>query len=153
MAEKFGVYLEKAGITDRATILIDTEGIVRHASSVGPGGRRNIDELLALATEVNTKHPAKSPPLPAARKALSKDAVLYVREGCRFCAAVLRAAENLHCTNIFKVRDVTQDEGARRDLDSLAGEGAKVPALVEGGKVTQESGEIIRYLAEMYART
>lgn len=79
--------------------------------------------------------------------------MLYVREGCSFCAAVLRAAENLHCTNIFKVRDVTKDEGARRDLDALAGNGAKVPALVEGGKVLQESGEIIRYLAEMYART
>jgi glutaredoxin len=119
---------------------------------VGPPGRRNIDELLALAIEVNAKNPVTSPPLPAERKTLSKDAVLYVREGCRFCAAVLRAAENLHCTNAFRVRDVSKDPDARRDLDALAGEGAKVPALVEGGKVMQESGDIIRSLAEMYAR-
>jgi glutathione S-transferase len=78
--------------------------------------------------------------------------VLYVREGCRFCASVLRAAQNLHCTNLFHVRDVEKDPNARRDLDAVAGEGAKVPTLVEGGKVMQESGDIIRYLAEMYAR-
>jgi glutathione S-transferase len=112
-----------------------------------------MDELLALATEVNAKYPAKSPPLPVERKGLSEDAVLYVREGCRFCAAVMRAAENLHCTNVFKVRDVNKDPNARRDLDAVAGEGAKVPTLVEGGKVMRESGDIVRYLAEMYART
>jgi glutathione S-transferase len=53
---------------------------------------------------------------------------------------------------VFQVRDVEKDPNARRDLDAVAGEGAKVPTLVEGGKVRQESGDIIRYLAEMYAR-
>jgi len=101
---------------------------------------------------VSAKSPVEKAPLPVPRKTLSKDAVLYVREGCRFCAAVLRAAENLHCTNVFHVRDVNKDEGARGELDALAGAGAKVPALVENGKVMQESGEIIRALAEMYAR-
>lgn len=105
-----------------------------------------------MAIEVNAKSPIEKPPLPPERKTLSKDAVLYVREGCRFCAAVLRAAHNLHCTNIFHVRDVSKDPEARRDLDAVAGEGAKVPTLVENGKVMQESGDIIRALAEMYAR-
>jgi glutathione S-transferase len=57
----------------------------------------------------------------------------------------------MHCTNVFQVRDVNKDPDARRDLDAVAGAGAKVPALVENGKVMQESGDIIRSLAEMYA--
>lgn len=126
---------------------------MRHASSVGESGRRNIDDLLALATEVNAKHSqVKAPPMPPERKILSKDAVLYVREGCRFCAAVMRAAENLHCTNLFHVRDINKEPEARRDLETLTGAAAKVPALVENGRVMQESADIIRALADMYAR-
>ena len=38
VAQRFGVYLDGPGITDRATILIDSGGVVRHASSATPAG-------------------------------------------------------------------------------------------------------------------
>jgi alkyl hydroperoxide reductase subunit AhpC len=53
MATKYGVYLEDKGITDRATVIIDKQGIVRYAASVTPAGERNPKELLAEAQKVN----------------------------------------------------------------------------------------------------
>lgn len=152
VSRKYGVYLENAGHSDRATVLIDKAGIVRFAESVGPSGRRNIDELLARATEINAQQPRSAPAAAPDRGALAEDATLYVREGCRFCGSVLRAAANLRCDKRFRVRDVTKDPSARRDLDALAGPGAKVPALVQGGRVLQESADIVKLLASHYER-
>jgi alkyl hydroperoxide reductase subunit AhpC len=45
MATDYGLYLSDNGITDRATVVIDASGVVRHASSVTPAGQRNIEEL------------------------------------------------------------------------------------------------------------
>ena len=52
----------------------------------------------------------------------------------------------------LRVRDVNQDASARRDLDALAGVGAKVPALVQNGAVLHESADIIKLLAGYYER-
>ncbi|MBW2578727.1 MAG: redoxin domain-containing protein, partial [Deltaproteobacteria bacterium] len=49
VAEAFGLYLADNGITDRATVIIDADGVVQHISAVGPGGSRDIDELAGLA--------------------------------------------------------------------------------------------------------
>lgn len=53
MAKKYGVYLEDKGITDRATVIIDKQGVVRYAVSVTPGGERDPKDLLAEAQKVN----------------------------------------------------------------------------------------------------
>lgn len=53
MARKYGVYLEDKGITDRATVIIDKQGVVRYAVSVTPQGERNPRELLAECRKVN----------------------------------------------------------------------------------------------------
>ncbi len=53
MAEKYGVYLADKGITDRATVIIDKQGVVRYAVSVTPGGERNPKDLLAECQKVN----------------------------------------------------------------------------------------------------
>jgi Peroxiredoxin len=53
MAKKYGVYLEDKGITDRATVIIDKQGVVRYANSVTPAGERNPKDLLAEAQKVN----------------------------------------------------------------------------------------------------
>lgn len=128
-------------------MIIDTDGIVRHASSVGPSGKRNIDELFALAKEINAGKPFTPPARPGK---VSPDATLYVREGCRFCQSVRRAINNLHIEKEIAVRDVEKEPAARKELDALAGDGAKVPALVQSGKVQHESADIIRTLAELY---
>lgn len=155
----YGVYLEEQGFTDRATVIIDRQGVVRHASSVGPGGQRDIDQLLALAQQIDIDaaqaQPADGrqarPALPTL-PTLHEDATLYVREGCRFCQSVLRAMINLHCQQQLRVRDVSRDPEARKELDRLAGAGAKVPALVQGGQVQFESAEIIKTLARSFSR-
>ena len=51
--------LEKAGIDDRATVIIDSAGIVRHASSVTPAGKRNIAELAELCATVDRESTGK----------------------------------------------------------------------------------------------
>ncbi len=149
VAAKYGVYLEQAGITDRATVLIDSEGIVRHASTVGVSGKRNIDELLALAVKLNRLEDF-TPPRP--RGALAPDATLYVREGCRFCQSVKKAVHSLKLGDAITVRDIEKDPAAREALAAFGGE-VKVPALVQHGKVQHESSDIIRTLAELYVLT
>ena len=53
MAASFGVFLEDNGITDRATIIIDKDGVVQYAESVGIPGLRKADDLLAECQKVN----------------------------------------------------------------------------------------------------
>ena len=53
VAEKHGVYLADKGITDRATVIIDKQGVVRYAVSVTPDGERNPKDLLAECQKVN----------------------------------------------------------------------------------------------------
>ncbi len=150
VAQRYGVYLDQAGMTDRATILIDCQGKVRHASSVTPSGQRDIKALLELARQVAAGGP--SAPAPGSRPGLSADATLYYKEGCRFCTSVLRAVANLHCENKLRMRNVTREPQAWEELDRLAGTHSKVPALVQEGKVLQESGEIIKTLARACGR-
>ena len=52
MAQSYGVYLEDAGITDRATVLVGKDGKVLWSEAVGPGGERNPGELLAKCEEL-----------------------------------------------------------------------------------------------------
>lgn len=146
VGKNYGVYLEDAGFDDRATVIVDCAGVVRHAHSVTPKGQRDINELFERAREVSqgaapSREPAPPPP------PLAADATLYVRPGCRFCASVLRAVQNLHCERALKIRDITNDPEALKDLERLVGMGSKVPALVQNGKVQHESGAIIGTLA------
>ena len=46
VARKYGLWLDEAGISDRATILIGKDGTVLWSESVGPGGARQPMELL-----------------------------------------------------------------------------------------------------------
>jgi alkyl hydroperoxide reductase subunit AhpC len=52
-AEKYGVLLSDKGITDRATVIIDKQGVVRYAVSVTPAGQRDPKDLLAECQKVN----------------------------------------------------------------------------------------------------
>ena len=50
--EAYGLWLDEAGISDRATVLIDKDGKVLWSESVGPGGERQPAELLAKVKEL-----------------------------------------------------------------------------------------------------
>lgn len=145
MAQRYGVYLESSGITDRATVLVDADGIVQHASSVTPAGKRDIGEIATLCEE-NARRYGNALPVATPATGLSKDAVLYVKDSCGFSRAALLACSNLHLEDTLVVRNVSQDAAAKEALVDLSGK-EQAPALVEGERVIQDSKEIISYLA------
>ena len=53
VAKKYGLYLDEKGITDRATVIIDKQGVVQYVVSVGPAGLRKAEDLLAECQKVN----------------------------------------------------------------------------------------------------
>jgi alkyl hydroperoxide reductase subunit AhpC len=46
VAKKYGLWLDEAGISDRATVLIGKDGTVLWSESVGPSGQRQPAEML-----------------------------------------------------------------------------------------------------------
>ena len=144
VARAYGLYLDGAGITDRATVIIDADGVVRHASSVGPGGKRDIAELAALCEEVNRKH-ENTLRTPEDPPGLEDDTVLFVRSNCMFSTNAVAALGNLHLDTV-PVRNVSEDQGALDDLTKIAGKG-QAPCLCVGDKAMHEAADIVSYLA------
>jgi len=143
VADSYGLYLEGAGITDRATVIIDAGGTVRHISSVGPGGERDIAEFAALCEQIDADWKDELTPIDAA-PGLPEDAVLYVKSSCGFSKSVLITRVNLGL-NDLELRNVTEDAGAMAELKELTGK-AQAPCLVVGGEPMLESADISRYL-------
>lgn len=141
IAEKFGLYLADKGITDRATVIIDADGVVQHISAVGPAGSRDIDELARLAEEIDAKYagnlPAKSKPQGA------KKGTLFVKNQCGFSRAALLARSNLGLSKLVEVRNIDDDNAARAELKKLSGK-EQAPCLVEDGNALLESADIIK---------
>lgn len=149
VAASYGVYLEGPGITDRATVLVDSAGSVRHASSVGPAGQRDIGELAALCERIDAEAGSSTRAF-ADPQALPDDSRLYVKSRCGFSRAVLLARDNLHLGKSLPVRNVSEDAAARDELVSIAGKD-QAPCLVVGGSARHESAEIIGYLVSRAA--
>jgi len=141
VAEKFGLYLADNGITDRATVIIDADGVVQHISSVGPSGSRNIDELARLAEKIDGKYagdlPARVEPQGV------KPSTLFVKSKCGHSRAALLAMSNLGLDEIVEVRNIDEDDGARAALKKLTGK-EQAPCLVEAGNALLESADIIK---------
>jgi glutaredoxin len=149
LAQSVGLYLEKAGITDRATVIIDSGGVVRHASSVTPAGQRDIAALAALCEEIDK---ASSSPKEAfaAPPGLPADATLYIKSKCGFSRATLLAMENLHLGGKLPVRNITEDPAAKEVLLRVAGK-ETAPCLIVGETPMHESKDIIRRLVDATA--
>ena len=123
---------------------IDAAGVVRHASSVGPSGERDIAELAALAERLDIEFEGALEAFAEAPGA--EEAVLYVRDACGFSRAVRMAIDNLRLAGV-EIRNVSQDSGALRALRDLSG-AETAPCLVLDGDVVKESAAIIRRLAD-----
>ncbi len=139
LAKSLGLYLDGPGLTDRATVIIDSDGVIQYINAVGPGGRRDIGELAAECEKVDAANSG-------AKEAFSDaagmgDAVLFVKSSCGASRAALLARENLHLTGV-SVRNVSDDATAKADLEKAAGSD-QAPCMVEGGKALQESDAII----------
>lgn len=143
MAQGYGLYLADKGITDRATVIVDSDGVVQYAESVTPAGRRDIAALAAECERIDgASSGAKADP-PAAAE-LGADPVLYVKSDCGFSRAALLARANLGLDRI-PVRNISEDADAKAALLTAAGN-EQVPCLVEGGKPLHESTDIIARL-------
>ncbi len=144
MATAYGTYLADKGITDRATVIIDAGGIVRHASSVTPSGQRNIEELAALCESVDKQHGGglKGFSIPPG---IAAGATLYVKSHCGASRAAMLARHNLHLDTRLTVRNVTEDVAARGELQKIAGKD-QAPCLVIDGNPIHESKVIIQHL-------
>src|SRR5262245_48416623 len=143
-ATAFGTYLDDKGITDRATIIIDHKGIVRHASSVTPGGQRNIEDLAALCESIDSEHGKGLRALPEP-PGVESGATLFVKSKCGASRAVMLARQNLHLETRIQVRNVSEDPVAQGELVSIAGND-QAPCFVAGGRPMHESKAIIRHL-------
>ncbi len=149
VANLFGCYLEKAGITDRATVVIDKGGIVRHASSVKPSGHRKVEDLLALCAEVEKEHGfgGEAPAMEGAAKPGQLD--LYFHHKCAFSRNVLGAIKNMRLDKEVNLHDVLSDSKDMDALMELAGK-KQVPCLVVDGKPMHESKDINRFLYQAF---
>jgi len=143
VAASYGLYLEDRGTTDRATVIIDADGIVRHASSVTPAGSRDIAELAALCEQVHRDYagvlPAAEPPPGVSA------ATLFVKSNCGFSRAALLATTNLHLEQQVRVKNVSEDAAALAELEKLTGK-QQAPALELDGELVVESKDIVRRL-------
>ena len=144
VAESYGLYLADKGITDRATVIIDAGGTIRHISSVTPAGKRDMGELAALCEKVAGGYEGSVSGL-AAPAGLSGGMELYVKNSCGFSRATLLARDNLHAQSQVKVLNVNDDPSALARLKKVSGS-EQAPALVVGGKAMQESADIVRHL-------
>jgi len=149
LAESLGVYLEGVGITDRATIVIDSSGVVRYADSVGPGGQRDIDALAAVCEKIDGESSAPTTEI-GSPAGLPAGAVVYVRNNCGASRAVTLACENLHLSGALTIKNVSDDASAAAELEKATGS-SQAPCLVVDGKAVQESGDIVAFLVEKAA--
>ena len=148
VAESYGVYLADAGISDRATVVIDSAGRVRHASSVTPAGQRDIAELATLCERVDREAGTPTQALPEPR-GLGSDAVLYVKNACGFSRRARVAVDNVHASDLT-VRNASEDAAALEQLRQASG-AETAPCLLIDGKTVSESDVIVRTLAERLA--
>jgi glutaredoxin len=146
VAAGFGLYLAEPGITDRATVIIDKDGIVRHRSSVTPSGSRDIAELAGLCAGIDKEHGQGMAEFPVPR-GLSPSSTLFVKSGCGFSRAALLARDNLRLQEILEVKNITDDPSAKEELVKVTGKD-QVPCLVRDGQAMHESADIIKHLTE-----
>jgi hypothetical protein len=148
LAEMFGAYLPERGITDRATVILDANGTVHYAETVGTAGRRDVETLVALCEKIDAQW--SGPPLedPVAIDCLAEGTVLYIKDNCMFSRWALYARTNLHLEARLPVINVSRDPAALAELERLGGK-SQAPALAIGGtQVLYESVDIAKYLSE-----
>lgn len=148
MADSYGLYLADKGITDRATVIVDADGVIRHISSVGPPGKRDMAELAALCEKVDAGYsgpktgPTSAPGI--------ESGTLFVKSACGASRAAMLALDNLHLAERVKISNVSEDSGAMSEMKARTGN-EQAPTLVCGGKVIQESADIVAHFASCAA--
>ena len=148
MADSFGLYLADNGITDRATVIIDAAGVIKHISAVGPPASRDIEAIVALCEKLDSEYTGEKS-APAAAAGIDSG-TLYVKSGCGASRAAMLALENLHLGDKIAIKNVSDDAGAMGEMKSAAGN-EQAPTLVCGDKTIQESADIVAHMASCTA--
>jgi glutaredoxin len=147
VASSFGHYLAEAGITDRATVIIDKSGVIRYSVSVTPAGQRDIDELVAECEKINAAQSiAGDMPKPGA---MPSGTILYVKSSCGYSRRALLALDNLHLSSVVKIENVTDSAAALADLKGHGKDQA--PCLVLDGEAVYETDAIVDRLVSRCA--
>ncbi len=141
LAKSLGLYLDAAGISDRATVIIDSNGVVQYVEAVGPPGQRDIEALLAECEKVDGKG---TPTVDLAEPPGIAAGVLYVRSNCGPSRFATWARDNLHLDQIA-LSNVSKDPAAAAELERASG-GSQAPCLVVAGEATTEHDAIIAKL-------
>lgn len=159
-----GMWLPDESITDRATVIVDRDGIVRYATSVGKNGRRNFDELLEEAVRINggpkdpSAEPPKSPapaaagakrgPAPAAQ-ALSTGPTLFVLNGCPSCMTVKSKLSRNPNRDRIRIVEVSSAE-SRKLMSKLVPGVTGVPVLYAPGRpAAVGAGDVLARINEL----
>ncbi len=146
VARSFGLYLQEKGITDRATVLIDASGTIKHISSVSPSGKRDMDEILKLCQDNDAAYDGATEGV-AAASGLAAGSILYVKSPCMFSRWALSTRTNLHLEDSLLVKNVSEDDSARAELEER-GKKNQAPALWSEESMLYESADIAKRLAD-----
>ena len=147
MAKALGHFLEDAGITDRSTVIIDKQGIVRFSESATPAGVRDIGALAAECEKINAGSSAGSL---ATGEGVPAGTKLFVKSSCGPSRKALLAVDNLHLSNKISIHNVTDDSSAAAELKKVGGKD-QAPCLVMNGDALYEAPEIAKKLANLVA--
>jgi len=124
----YGALLQNEGLSDRATVIIDCNGIVQYAESVGKFGKRSIPKLLEVAKRI-----AGVPCQPVQSVSMPLDLpILFLTQSCPHCKTVKHMIQDLHAEDKVVVKQVDTDQAAMRQLLTLHPE-APVPLLAWQG--------------------
>lgn len=142
VASAYDMYIEAAGISARATVMIDAAGVVRYAEPVEPGGQRDMpaltDEMIRLVADYEGD-------LDKGMKTDRPSAKLFIKSNCGFSRAALAARENLHLQDAIPVVNISDDPSAAAELAKLTGKN-QAPCLLIDDEAMLESEDIIRTL-------
>ena len=145
VAANFGHYLAEAGLSDRASVLIDGEGQIVWSESVTPAGQRDMDEVLARCESLG----APAGPLPEPSP-IPEGTTLFIKSDCGFSRRAMLAIDNLRAATAIEVRNVNEDPSAKSSLLEIGGKD-QAPCLVLGGEPLYECDDIVTRLAAIAA--
>lgn len=146
VSQAYGAWIPAEGISARATVIIDKNGIVRYAVDAGKFGKRSIPGLLRIATEINGGRQVANSG--AVLPALDLP-VLFSSKLCSHCTTVKDFLASSGLSQRIVVRDVIEDPEAMRQLLRVLPEGG-VPTLYIGGKIVEGDVDIINALKNAY---
>jgi hypothetical protein len=147
VADSYDMYLEKHGMTARATVIIDAGGKVHFAESVSD--ERNISDLAAKCEELNKTYSGNTEAAAKADKNFGSSE-LFIRNNCGASRKAWVALANLGLGKNITLRNASEDAGAMSDLEKASGK-KQAPCLVRDGKAILEAEAIVKLLADQAA--